>query len=180
MIWKTNKQTNKAKEAKREKLDATPPRIAITGCPGCNHQPVGYSNHRTQFPQYFHTAKSSRSHSQGILCEKITHLVEEVKRPSRSADLPMQQLLASSREATNQCMDVLLRPCFLCSSRITFILIWARQKKTVNRAEVTLLFLPFPNNTNFKGILVASCFHDEEASSAAPEFTLGKKKTQSH
>lgn len=63
---------------------------------------------------------------------------------------------------------------FLLLFKIIFISIWAIHSKMVNLVVITLPLLPFPNNTNFKDVSAASCFHCEDPSSAPPEFTFGE------
>lgn len=123
-----------------------------------------------------------RNHCQGTLHEQKDILMGEGKGPSRSAGLlrlmqpPEQQLLGKSQEARKQSTDVLFLLYFLGSLRIIFTSIWATHRKIVHTAAITLPLLPFPNNVNFKYILVTSCFHHEEDSTAPPKSTLGKTR----
>lgn len=179
VVSKTNKKSQGSKEG-------------ATGCSSTHHSNCRLPD--TTINQSVKASTRCNSHSaftqqnppevtaRAYCMSKKPILTAEGKRPSRGTGLltlmqpPEQQLLARSQEAANQSTDVLFLPRFLCSLRMIFISIWAIHRKIVNTAVITLPLLPFPNNANFKGILVASYSHQEEASSAPPEFTLGKTR----
>lgn len=161
-------------------MAAPPPSTAIAGCP------IQYTNQLVKASTRYNSHDALTQQNSAEFTARPYYMREkpiriaEGKGPSISAgllmQLPEQQLLARSWEATNQSTNMLFLPYFLCSFRVLFIPIWAIHRKIVNTAVITLSLLPFPNNSNSKGILVTSCFHHEEASSAPPEFTLRKTR----
>lgn len=164
-----------------EQLGAPLPHTAIAGCSiQCSTRWLKQVQ-GTTLTVLSHSKTWQKSLS-GHNDEQKTILIAEGKGSSRSTGLmvlmqpPSQQLVLRSQEAINERTDMQFLPHFLCISRIMLISTWAIRRKIVNTAVITLPLLPFPNNAKFKGILAASCFYDDEASSAPPEFTLGKTR----